>query len=211
VTRFCVRHGISPNTVTAASYALTAVATLSFALGDRAFGLGLAAAWLMTFLDTVDGKLARTTLTSSRLGHVLDHGLDLVHPPIWWAAFAWGLAGDRPLGQQEDLVASLAIVVGGYLVGRLLEGVFMLAFGIEMFIWRPFDRLFRLVIARRNPNLVLLTLGVATGHPRAGFHAVAAWTLGSIAIQLVRIAQALRCKRAGRPIRSFYVEAGGGG
>ncbi len=47
--------------------------------------------WLMTFLDTVDGKLARVTVTSSRLGDVLDHGLDIIHPPLWYIAWGVGL------------------------------------------------------------------------------------------------------------------------
>jgi phosphatidylglycerophosphate synthase len=45
-------------------------------------GLGLVLGRLMTFLDTVDGKLARVTVTSSRFGDVLDHGLDIIHPPL---------------------------------------------------------------------------------------------------------------------------------
>ena len=57
------------------------------------------------------------------------------------------------------------IVVLGYIVGRLLEGVFILSFKMEMFTWRPFDGWFRQVIARRNPNLLLLTAGVALGPP----------------------------------------------
>ena len=32
----------------------------------------------MTFLDTVDGKLARCTIASSKLGNIFDHGIDLV-------------------------------------------------------------------------------------------------------------------------------------
>src|SRR3546814_2416912 len=46
------------------------------------FWTGLAAAWIMTFLDTVDGKLARVTLASSRWGNAYDHGIDLIHPPF---------------------------------------------------------------------------------------------------------------------------------
>src|SRR3546814_17463336 len=56
------------------------------------FGWGLVAAYAMTFLDTVDGKLARVTLTSSPIGNVFDHGIDLVHPPFWWWAWIVGLA-----------------------------------------------------------------------------------------------------------------------
>jgi phosphatidylglycerophosphate synthase len=51
----------------------------------------------MTFLDTVDGKLARVTLTSSRIGDVLDHGLDLLHPPFWYLAWGIGLATAMPV------------------------------------------------------------------------------------------------------------------
>ena len=50
----------------------------------------------MTFLDTVDGKLARVTLTSSRFGNWLDHGNDIIHPPLWWLCLANGLALGSP-------------------------------------------------------------------------------------------------------------------
>ncbi len=58
-TRFCVRFGIRPNHVTVLSLLLVVVAGISFAYG--LYGWGLLAGWLMTFLDTVDGKLARVT------------------------------------------------------------------------------------------------------------------------------------------------------
>jgi len=85
LTRILAERRVQPNTVTAVSWVLTIAAALLFA--DGHFGLGLLAAWGMTFLDTVDGKLARVTLTSSRFGHVFDHALDLIHPPFWyWAS-----------------------------------------------------------------------------------------------------------------------------
>jgi phosphatidylglycerophosphate synthase len=197
VTRWCARRGISPNAVTAASYALVAVAAALFAEGR--FGAGLAAAWAMTFLDTVDGKLARVTLRSSRLGGALDHGLDLVHPPLWWWAWAAGLANADP-AHAAAAWAAMAIVVGGYLLGRALEGVFLATFRFEIFLWRPFDGAFRTVIARRNPNLLLLTAGVLAGRPDGGYAAVAAWTLASNAVHAVRVAQALGRRRRGEPV-----------
>ena len=149
-------------------------------------------------------QLARVTLTSSRLGQVLDHGLDLVHPPIWWAAWAWGLAGDPPSWGEH--AAAAWVVVGGYVIGRLLEGVFLLTFRMEMFIWRPFDGWFRLIIARRNPNLVLLTGAVLATTPEAGLLAVAAWTIASTGIQAVRIGQALEVRRSGGRVESWFDE-----
>ena len=96
VTRLLARAHVSPNIVTGLSWVLVGLTTWLFVQGQ--FGLGLACAWLMTFLDTVDGKLARVTCTSSRMGHVLDHSLDLVHPPFWYLAWAMGLAGNFSSG-----------------------------------------------------------------------------------------------------------------
>ena len=114
---------------------------LAFARGE--FGFGLAAAWAMTFLDTVDGKLARVTQNSSPFGHWFDHGLDLSHPPVWWGAWALGL------GVSLGSVAA-AVVLGGYLVGRIVEGIFILVCGFETHSWRRLDSFFRLITARRN-------------------------------------------------------------
>ena len=62
-----------------------------FWLGEWA--LGFLTGWLMTFLDTVDGKLARTTMTYSWWGNIYDHGIDLIHPPFWYWAWFVGLGG----------------------------------------------------------------------------------------------------------------------
>jgi phosphatidylglycerophosphate synthase len=186
VTAWCAACSITPNAVTAFSYVFTALTLVAFWQGE--FVLGLASAWLMTFLDTVDGKLARVTMTSSTLGDVLDHGLDLIHPPFWWVAWVAGLAGPESLFGEYETWA--AILFFGYIVGRLLEGAFILLFGQEMFNWRPFDRAFRLVIARRNPNLVILSVGLLLGAPGPGIIGVGIWTLACILIQCVRIAQA---------------------
>lgn len=199
VTGWCARSGISPNAITSLSYLLTVVTLVAFWQGQ--FAAGLVSAWLMTFLDTVDGKLARVTLTTSRIGDVLDHGLDLVHPPFWWAAWGVGLAGPATLlGEYE---AWVTIVFVGYFAGRLLEGLFILAFGQEMFTWRPFDLAFRLVIARRNPNLVLLTGATIVGRPDLGLVALGIWTLACILIQVVRIAQAAGFRLRGHAISPF--------
>ena len=199
VTGWCARFGVSPNTITLLSYGLTLAALLAFWQGD--FAAGLVSAWMMTFLDTVDGKLARVTLTSSKLGDVLDHGLDLIHPPFWWAAWGAGLAGAGTLFGEFDVW--VIVVFAGYIVGRLLEGLFILAFGQEMFTWRPFDLAFRLVIARRNPNLVLLTAATIVGRPDLGLIAVGIWTLCCILIQSVRIAQATAYRLRGHEISPY--------
>jgi phosphatidylserine synthase len=179
-TRWCAEHGVRPNAVTVTSGVLAVAAALLFAGG--AFGAGLVCAWAMTFLDTVDGKLARVTLASSRIGDVMDHGLDLVHPPFWW--WAWGIG----LGAGHGFAT--AIVVGGYLVGRALEGAFLARFGFETHSWRPIDGLFRTITARRNPNLILLSVGAIARRPDLGLVMVALWTLASLGFHALRLIQA---------------------
>src|SRR5688572_9125125 len=164
------------------------------------FGSGLIAAWAMTFLDTVDGKLARVTLQSTRFGDVFDHGIDLIHPPFWWWAWIVGLpAAGLPLADASPV---LAAIVAGYVLQRLEEGAFIAWFRMDMHTWQRFDSRFRLITARRNPNLVLLTVFALVGRPDAGIVAVAAWTVISLLIHTVRLAQAALYRRRG-PVRSW--------
>jgi phosphatidylglycerophosphate synthase len=193
LTRVLARRRVHPNTITVASWVLAIAAALLFAKGS--FGLGLLAAWGMTFLDTVDGKLARVTLTSSRFGHVLDHSLDLIHPPFWY--WAWGV------GVVGHVDAATAVVIAGYLAGRALEGVFLLVFGMETHCWRPIDNLFRTITARRNPNLILLTVGAVGAAPGLGREIVAIWTVISIGFHGIRLLQALVARSRGVVIRAW--------
>ena len=202
VTRWLAeRTRVTPNMVTFLSAVLVVVAFGLFAKGE--YGWGLLAAWLMTFLDTVDGKLARATLTSSKFGDVFDHGIDLVHPPFWYAAWALGLeAAGYPL-PPEWWWGALIVIVGGYVVQRLMEGISIALLGMEIHIWRRFDTFFREITARRNPNLVLLTLFWLIGRPDWGLVAVAAWTLISLLVHAVQLLQAFAEKRRNGRLTSW--------
>src|SRR3546814_10539665 len=68
-------------------------------------------------------------------------------------------------------------------------------------IWRPFDSRFRLITARRNPNLILLTLSVLIGRPDLGIIWVAVWTVLSLFVHAWQIVQALWTSRTA-PISS---------
>jgi phosphatidylglycerophosphate synthase len=188
LTRWCVRLGVGPNAVTAVSFILAVLVMVLFARG--VFAVGLIAAWIMTFLDTVDGKLARVTVSSTQFGHIFDHAIDLVHPPLWYIAWGYGLPGDP--GQAAQLTIMLGAIVAAYVIGRLVEGAFeyYLA-GFSLFTWRPLDSYFRLVTARRNPNLMLLSGSALAGQPAVGLVAVAAWTVGCTVILAIRLAQAV--------------------
>lgn len=203
VTRWCARRGITPNLVTWISLGFVILATVLFWHGW--FIAGLAAAWGMCFLDTVDGKLARCTLTSSKLGDVFDHGIDLLHPPFWY--YAW-FAGLGPAIATE-LSWALWVVILGYVAGRLQEGLFIWRFGIEIHTWRPIDSWFRLITARRNPNLLILTVAAILRAPDTGLVLVALWTIASFVFHCVRIGQAFAAQLGGRAPASWLQVSGG--
>ena len=201
-TRWCARQGITPNQVTLASAVLVGVAFWLFWIGQ--FGLGIVAAWAMTFLDTVDGKLARVTLQSSPFGNIFDHGIDLIHPPFWYWAWAVGLAASGTA--LDDGGWTLGVIVAGYILQRGEEALFLHLFGMQIHIWRRFDSLFRQITARRNPNMLILMVATTLGAPREGLIAVAVWTVLCFLIHLARIGQALAARRTG-PLSSWLAEA----
>lgn len=201
LTRLAARLGLSPNAVTAMGAGLCVLAAVAFWHGW--YWSGLAAGFAFMVLDTVDGKLARCTVTSSWWGNAFDHGIDLIHPLFWWWAWAEGLqAYGRPL--EPGLFASVMIaLVSGYVVQRLIEGAFIAQFGIHIHVWRPVDSRFRLVTARRNPNVVILVAALAVGRPDTGIVAVSAWTMLSCLFHLLRLGQAWLARARGRPIESW--------
>ena len=204
-TRLCVRLGLRPNHVTALSWVLAILAGLLFYQG--AFVAGLATGWLMTFLDTVDGKLARVTVTSSPLGNYFDHVLDLIHPPFWYLAWGLGLASFHPAVFDFNLNTVLTIIFAGYIAGRLVEGIFsqwIARFGI--YSWRPVDSFTRLITARRNPCLIILTVSLLPGRPDLGLEAVALWTLASTLFLIVRLAMSIYFRATLGPLQSWLTE-----
>ena len=201
LTRLAARVGMSPNQVTAIGALLCILATWLFHEGW--YWTGLAAGLVFMVLDTVDGKLARCTITSSRWGEAFDHGIDLIHPPFWWWAWGVGLhAYGRPL-EPDVFWWTLAAIVGGYGLQRIIEGAFIAHFGMHIHVWRRFDSRFRLITARRNPNMVILLLFLIAGRPDWGLIAIAAWTLASLLVHIVQLAQAVLARRHGRPIISW--------
>ncbi len=201
LTRIAARIGMTPNMVTGIGAILCVVAFFLFAGGH--YWAGMASGLVFMVLDTVDGKLARCTITSSKWGNIFDHGIDLVHPPFWWWAWGaglgtWGLAYD----ERTFLLVMLAIV-GGYVVQRVIEGAFMRLYGMHIHVWEKVDSDFRLITARRNPNMVILFVSVIAGRPDLGLIAVAGWTIVSLAFHGVRLAQAMARHAGGRPITSW--------
>ena len=201
LTRWAARAGLSPNFVTLIGGILCVLAFFLFWRGE--YWWGVLSGFAFMVLDTVDGKLARVTGASSKWGEAFDHGIDLIHPPFWWWAWEHGLAAyGRPL---EPLTATMVLwaIIGGYVAQRMIEGLSIKRFGIEIHIWKPIDSRFRLITARRNPNMVILAAALLVGRPDTGLVLVAWWTLVSLIFHAVRLAQMGELKARGQPIVSW--------
>jgi hypothetical protein len=95
-------------------------------------------------------------------------------------------------------------IIGGYVAQRAIEGVFMRRFGrMHIHVWRPIDSKFRLVTARRNPNMVILVAALIFARPDIGLELVAGWTIVSLIFHAVRLAQANERAARGEPIVSW--------
>jgi phosphatidylglycerophosphate synthase len=202
VTRWAARAGLTPNLITAIGAAFCLAAFYYFWIGH--YWLGVATGFVFMVLDTVDGKLARCTGASSKWGNVFDHGIDLIHPPFWWWAWAHGLvAYGRPLAPIAVTMVLWAII-GGYVLQRLIEGMFMRRFDrMHIHVWEPIDSRFRLITARRNPNMVILVAALLVMRPDWGLILIAFWTVISCIFHAVRLAQASERAARGIAIRSW--------
>ena len=202
LTRWAARAGLSPNAITMVGAIGCLLAFWLFWNGH--YWLGILSGFVFMVLDTVDGKLARCTGASSKWGNIFDHGIDLVHPPFWWWAWLHGLtAYGRPL---EPVYATMVlwVIIGGYVAQRAIEGLSIQRFGgMEIHVWRPLDSKFRLITARRNPNMVILAAALLVGRPDSGLVLVAWWTLISLIFHAVRLAQMTERQARGAEVVSW--------
>ena len=200
-TRWLAPRGITPNMVTSVGAVMTVAAFFLFLYGY--YGWGLLAAWLMTFLDTVDGKLARTTLTSSKWGDVFDHGIDLVHPPFWYFAWGYGLIFWGITWSNQLFWGSMAVILGGYVVQRLMEGIAIKWLGPG----NPTSGAALTLSSARLRRAEIPTLSSSHwqrfwAKPDWGLLAVAAWTAICLALHGFQLLQAFAAKKAA-PLQSW--------
>lgn len=170
MVRFCTRFGIHPNTVTVLSIVLAFAAVPLWMQGH--WFSGFVCAYLMAILDSVDGKVARLTLTDSRIGNVLDHGLDQVHPPFWYYAWAIGLGATS---SADPLYLAAWWLIGFYIADRLVLGVARKRLGHALHSTTPLDELARSIIARRNILMAVMTIALLLGQGGAGLVIVTIW------------------------------------
>lgn len=205
LTRIAAKIGMTPNMVTGIGAFFCVLALYLFWQGE--FWWGIAAGFVFMVLDTVDGKLARTTITSSKWGNVFDHGIDLVHPPFWWLAWGHGLYVWNLQLSDTAWWWTMVVIFAGYVLQRLVEGRFLQRHKLDVHTWRPIDSWFRLITARRNPNMVILIVSMLFGRPDWGLLGVAIWTALSLLFHIVQLIQAEIIVGRGGKITSWMEQA----
>jgi len=180
---------VHPNWITAVNWIATLGCIPLFAKG--AWLPGLALAYLMSVMDSVDGKLARLTYTSSRLGDLMDHGLDIVHPPFWYMAWGFALGGGTTASGPYQ---ASVVMLGLYAVDRIVTAIFRQRTGASIHGATPLDVRVRTFVSRRNVNLAAFTvaLGVdavagTSGVALGVFYAIIAWQAFALAWHLQRL------------------------
>ena len=133
----------------------------------------------MAIVDATDVKSARE--------------INSGHDATWWIAIVILIT----------FAFIMTAVIAGYVLQRLIEGMFLKDFKMNIHVWRPFDSQFRLITARRNPNMVILFAGLLVTRPDWGIIGVAAWTAISLVVHLVRLVQAMLRKARGETLVSW--------
>ncbi len=198
------RWRVHPNVVTGVSIFAAFAAIPFFAAGQWVPALALA--YLMSVLDSVDGKLARLTFSSSQQGDVLDHGLDIVHPPLWYWAWAWGLSGGDPFAPVFQASLWMAAF---YILDRVMEMLFRSCTGQSIHGYRPLDARMRTVISRRNVNLAIFTVALLAGVGTPAFYGIVVWQGLSLLFHLARVIQFWNA-RDDKPLGGAAASAGAG-
>lgn len=176
------RWRVHPNVVSLFNVAITFAAVPLFGAGYWAAGFILA--YTMSVLDSVDGKLARLTFNASKLGDVLDHGLDIVHPPLWYLAWAWALRD----GSAAVPIMLLAYgLTGLYVLDRIVAAIFSVRLGQSIHGYRLLDRRMRTFISRRNINLPVFMLGLLAGVPVQTFVLITVWQAACLGFHTWRL------------------------
>jgi phosphatidylglycerophosphate synthase len=156
MVRSLARWRVHPNWVTGISWLATAVSLPLFAVG--AWVPALALSYLMSVLDSVDGKLARLTYKSSRFGLVFDHALDIIHPPLWYMAWGYALGG----GHLTSAPFQWSLwMLAFYVADRAITGIFKGRTKRSIHGFTALDERMRTFISRRNVNLALFTVALA--------------------------------------------------
>jgi len=192
--RLLCRTPVTPNQLTLITNAVAWVVVVLFAAGRLEAGVALALA--VGVLDGLDGKQARVKVETSP-GGKFEHYFDYVYETAWWGALAWYF--DRTGALTGGLWLFLMLVTAD-LFDRVAKRAVKRSLGRDLDTIAPIDRFVRLVGARRNVFVWMLTVGVIAGQPAAAYLGIVLWGVLTATAHLIRTIWLLVARPAGVPV-----------
>jgi phosphatidylglycerophosphate synthase len=171
---------ITPNQVTLAGFIIGCGATAAFALGR--VGLGLLAALVFGIVDGLDGKLSRVKVETTERGK-WEHHLDYLIENSWWTAIAFHLWLSA---QLPAAFYFLALLIGSHLLDEFVKRRAKMATGRLLDDVAPFDRVFRLIAARRNVYVWVMAAGFLLGAFPQSYAIICSWAAVTAAVHVMR-------------------------
>ena len=189
--------GLDANALAGASVALGALAFLLFWRGQFALGLACAAAGILIELA---GSFRETRWGWREI-------VIAVIPLFWWWGWSHGLAAWGRMPAPVYGIMILWAAVGGSVADLVVERLFERRFGsLRLAAWQRFDSRFALGAAGPSINLVILALSLVARRPDAGLVVVAWWTIATVIVHAVRLAQAGDQAARGVTVKSWLGE-----
>lgn len=186
--------GLNADSLAGASATAGLVAFALFWRGH--FTLGLASAAAFVVADNAAGERAPRKGWREIPAAVM--------PLFWWWGWSHGLAGSGQASAPVYAIMVLWAAIGGAVadlaIGRLFERRFG---GTRLEAWEAFDSRFALIAAGPSINLAILALSLIAGRPGAGLVLIAWWTIATVIVRAVRLAQAGEQTARGVPVTSW--------
>jgi phosphatidylglycerophosphate synthase len=180
---------ITPNQITIAGLIIGCSATVAFVTGR--IGLGILAALIFGIVDGLDGKQSRVKIETTQRGK-WEHHLDYLIENSWWATIAFYLWRS---GQSPNAFLFLALLIGSHLLDEFAKRRARMATGRLLDDLTPFDRVFRLIAARRNVYVWILAIGFLLNALPQSYAIICGWAAFSAAVHLLRSAWICNARR----------------
>ena len=171
---------ITPNQITILGLIIGCSATAAFVVGR--VGLGILAALIFGIVDGLDGKQSRVKIETTERGK-WEHHLDYLIENSWWLAIAFHLWRS---GQFPNVFYFLALLIGSHLSDEFAKRRVKIAKGRLLDDVAPFDRVFRLIAARRNVYVWILACGFLLHAFPQSYAIICGWAAVSAAVHLAR-------------------------
>ncbi len=157
VTWLC-RTTITPNQVTYVSIVFAVAVIPLFFLGYMT--AGLVCGIIVSFLDVLDGKLARFTYRMSDKGDALDHVADRLNIVTYYLGFGLGLYTGSYTSSLETAMWLAGLSFVGQHIDKSVVRTFRLRIGIRLDEHKKADVWVRLIRPGRNVLLCFIAIGL---------------------------------------------------